>query len=199
MKTTTLLSAFTLTCTAQLLVLPTKQQPHNQDQLAIMPDPPSQQQSTGGDITLSDILGSQKPISLFASFTRDLGAVWARLEDQKANTTLLAPVNSAISALPRKPWEDPRDYAQLGAEAYHGGDGSERAERNLRRFVEAHVVPCSPWEEGQRVKTVAGGEVWWEAKGDGRVIMPGGVEVESVAKRVRNGEVWVLKNVINYA
>jgi len=34
----------------------------------------------------------------------------------------------------------------------------------LRRFVEAHVVPVSPWKEGEKVKTLAGGEVWWESK-----------------------------------
>jgi hypothetical protein len=30
--------------------------------------------------------------------------------------------------------------------------------------VEAHVVPVSPWKEGERVKTLSGGEVWWESK-----------------------------------
>ena len=74
-------------------------------------------------------------------------------------------------SLPRKPWEDPADYDQLGTEAYEGDDGQERAKRNLQRFVEAHVVPASPWREGDRVKTLAGGEVWWEAGADGGKIV----------------------------
>ena len=60
-------------------------------------------------------------------------------------------------ALPRKPWEDPKDYEGLGADAYEGEQGEER-------FVEAHVVPASPWKEGVKVKTLEGSEVWWEAK-----------------------------------
>lgn len=67
-------------------------------------------------------------------------------------------------ALPRKPWEDSEDYESLGTEAYKGEPGEERARRNLCRFVEAHVVPVSPWKEGEKVKTLAGGEVWWEEK-----------------------------------
>jgi hypothetical protein len=73
-------------------------------------------------------------------------------------------------SLPRKPWEDPEDYDKLGAEAYEGGDGQERAQRNLRRFVEAHVVPASPWREGERLKTLARGEVWWESRDGGKVV-----------------------------
>jgi hypothetical protein len=72
--------------------------------------------------------------------------------------------------LPRKPWEDPKDYNQLGTEAYEGGEGEERAQKNLRRFVEAHVVPASPWKEGEKLKTLAGGEVWWEEKDGNKVV-----------------------------
>lgn len=74
--------------------------------------------------------------------------------------------------LPRKPWEDPRDYGRLGAEAYEGGSGEERAQRNLRRFVEEHVVPVSPWKEGQRVKALRGGEAWWELREGKKMVRP---------------------------
>jgi len=66
--------------------------------------------------------------------------------------------------LPRKPWEDPEDYHNLGADAYKGDNGEERAKHNVQRFVEAHCVPASPWKEGEKLKTLAGGEVWWEAR-----------------------------------
>jgi hypothetical protein len=67
-------------------------------------------------------------------------------------------------ALPRKPWEDPEDYNHLGADAYAGEKGEERAHRNMRHFVEAHVVPTSPWKEGEKVESLAGGKIWWETK-----------------------------------
>jgi len=104
-------------------------------------------------------------------FTRDIESATRRLEDSSQNTTVLAPLNSAIEKLPRKPWEDPRDYGALGPDAYEGGDGRERAQRNLRRFVEAHLVPVSPWRGGDKVKPVDGGrEIWWEEKDGKRLV-----------------------------
>jgi uncharacterized surface protein with fasciclin (FAS1) repeats len=151
-------------------------------------------------VILSDIIGTQRAINLFAGFTRDISTISSRLDNTSQNTTVLAPLNSAISALPRKPWEDPRDYAALGEQAYEGAEGEDRAHRNLRRFTEAHVVPVSPWREGERVETVGGGKVWWEVGKDGvAVVQPGRVVIERVVSRVANGEVWVLKGVLNYA
>ncbi|TKA83875.1 hypothetical protein B0A55_00128 [Friedmanniomyces simplex] len=152
-----------------------------------------------GDVILSDVIGNSRQINIFAGFTRDIASVATRLDASILNTTVLAPINSAISALPRKPWEDPRDYAELGASAYEGQGGSDRASRNLRRFTEAHVVPASPWKEGEKVKTLAGTELRWESRGGKAVIMPGDVEVERVMSRVANGEVWMLKGALNYA
>lgn len=71
---------------------------------------------------------------------------------------------------------------------YDGTGGQDRANRNLLRFVEAHFVTKSPWGEGDKVKTLAGREVWWEEKDGERVIMPDGVVVDRVASRVENGE-----------
>ena len=89
------------------------------------------------------------------------------------NLTVLAPEDAAVKRLPRKPWEDPKDYQEFGTEeAYAGQAGVDRAQANLRRFVEAHVVPVSPWEEGKKVKRVSGegGEIWWERK-DGKQLV----------------------------
>ncbi|KAM0700781.1 hypothetical protein Q7P35_012502 [Cladosporium inversicolor] len=159
--------------------------------------PPST--SPPNDVILSDVIGSQRNINVFASFTRDISSVSSRLDSASLNTTVLAPTNSALSALPRKPWEDPEDYAKLGAEAYSGKDGEDRAHRNLRRFTEAHVVFASPWKEGEKAERMGGGELWWESKDGKTLIQPGNVEVERVASKVANGEVWVLKDVLNYA
>ncbi|KAI0881506.1 uncharacterized protein GGS22DRAFT_192140 [Annulohypoxylon maeteangense] len=160
------------------------------------PSPPQQ-----GGVLISDIMGRDRSINIFAGFTRDIGAISTRLDDSGRNSTVLAPRNSAVEALPRKPWEDPKDYADLGANAYEGEDGQDRAQRNLRRFVEAHVLPVSPWEEGVRVRSLLQGdrEIWWEEREGGKVIQPDGIEVDSVASTVGNGELWILKGVRNYA
>jgi hypothetical protein len=151
------------------------------------------------DVILSDVIGSQRSINVFASFTRDISSVSSRLDTAGLNTTVLAPTNSALSALPRKPWEDPTDYAKMGAEAYSGKDGEDRAHGNLRRFTEAHVVFASPWKEGERAERMSGGELWWETKDGKTFIQPGNVEVQHIVSKVANGEVWVLRDVLNYA
>ena len=69
----------------------------------------------------------------------------------------------------------------------------------MRRFVEAHIVPVSPWGEGVKVENLEGGKVWWERKEGKVVVMPGEIGVERVSRRVGNGEVWVLEKVVNYA
>jgi hypothetical protein len=127
-------------------------------------DPSSDPVGGGDTIILSDVLGRDRSINVFAGFTRDIASISERLADSGQNTTILAPVNSAIMGLPQKPWEDPADYDNLGANAYEGEDGEERAHKNLRRFVEAHIVPASPWKEGEKVKTLVGDEIWWESK-----------------------------------
>ena len=182
------------------------QRPIMADQPGIqLPTPPSYNDKSPkepppprGDVILSDVLGTQKLINVFAGFTRDINTVSSRLDDSALNTTVLAPTNSAVAALPRKPWEDPKDYAELGTNAYEGRGGEDRAYRNLRRFTEAHIVDASPWNEGEKVKTLAGGEVWWEKRGQGSVVMPGEVEVERIVSRVANGEVWVLRGCLDY-
>ncbi|KAK0285814.1 hypothetical protein LTR35_005154 [Friedmanniomyces endolithicus] len=158
--------------------------------------PPSPAQAA---VILSDVIGNSRQTNIFAGFTRDISSVATRLDASLLNTTVLAPANTAISALPRKPWEDPKDYAEMGAAAYEGLSGSDRAGSNLRRFVEAHMVPVSPWGEGEKVRTLAGTEVWWESRGGKTVVLPGEVEVERVVSRVANGEVWMLKGALNYA
>lgn len=143
-----------------------------------------------GSVMLSDVMGRDRSINIFAGFTRDIESVANRLDDPGKNTTVLAPLNSAIEKLPRKPWEDPKDYDALGADAYEGEDGQERAQRNLRRFVEAHIVPASPWKEREKVRPVGDDrEIWWEEKDGKRVVKPGDIEVVNVASTVANGEV----------
>ena len=135
--------------------------------------PPSNDKDKGGssggsgDLSISDVIGKERVINIFAGFTRDIDSISKRLIDNDKNTTVLAPLNSELQKLPRKPWEDPEDYNQLGAKAYEGQGGEDRAQRNLRRFVEAHIVPVSPWKEGEKADSIGGGKLWWEEK-DGK-------------------------------
>ncbi|PLB50721.1 FAS1 domain-containing protein [Aspergillus steynii IBT 23096] len=148
---------------------------------------------------ISDVLPKTRAINIFARLTRDFESVESRLSDPSKNLTVLAPRNGAIMDLPRKPWENPDDYAQFGeANAYEGEEGQDRAKRNLKRFVEAHIVTVSPWEEGDEAETLAGDKLRWTKDGDKIYIQPGNVEVESIAEQVSNGEVWILNGVINY-
>jgi hypothetical protein len=122
----------------------------------------------GGDgPIISDVLPKTKGINIFARLTRDFEPIASRLNDASKNITVLAPRNSAIQALPRKPWENPEDYRKFGeVNAYEGQDGQDRAKRNLQRFVEAHLVAASPWRAGEEVETLAGEKLKWTKEGD---------------------------------
>lgn len=164
-------------------------------------DRPADQDTSGdGDagLTISDILPKTRSINIFASLTRDISSITGRLESTapKDNTTLLAPLNSAMQALPRKPWEDrPGDDSRVKASS-----NEDKAAENLRKFVEEHCVPTSPWVEGEKgkVKSLGGQELWWERKEGKKVIMPHGLVVDGVLGRVGNGEIWAVKGVVNY-
>ncbi|KAG5993071.1 hypothetical protein E4U43_003594 [Claviceps pusilla] len=158
-------------------------------------------------VSLADTIGPHRSISSFSSFTRVNPATAHLLDDLAAKMTLLAPLNSAIDALPRKPWEEPeptppppdQDPDQTSQE---GQQAQDRAKHNLDRFVRAHIVlGMAPWKEGTKAETLAGGgQIWWEEREDDgvRVVYPDGMEVERVAARVANGELWILRGVLNF-
>ncbi|RDW81671.1 uncharacterized protein DSM5745_05228 [Aspergillus mulundensis] len=156
-------------------------------------------QGGNNDLIISDVLPKTRGINIFASLTRQFESVEARLNDRSQNVTVLAPRNSAIQDLPRKPWENPDDYERFGEmQAYEGDEGQDRAKHNLERFVTAHVVTQSPWKEGEEAETLGGDKLKWRKDGDKIYIEPSGIQVGSIAEQVSNGEVWVLDGVINY-
>jgi hypothetical protein len=163
------------------------------------PSAPADNSGDGSDLTISDILPKTRSINIFASLTRDISSIANRLSSTTpgtGNTTLLAPLNSVMQGLPRKPWEDNPNAAKAGAES--AARNEDTAAENLRRFVEHHAVPVSPWKEGEKVESLGGKEIWWERRGEKKVLRPDDVEVEGVAGKTGNGEVWVVKGVINY-
>lgn len=134
----------------------------DQTPLANLIMPPAGEVSSG--VRISDVIGKTQNIAIFSGLIRDIDDVAGRLDNAAKNATVLAPDNSVMRNLKRKPWEDPEDYDNFGASAYEGSSGEGRARKNLERFVQRHVVPESPWEEGKKVKTLAGNEIWWESK-----------------------------------
>lgn len=162
--------------------------------------------SNSASAYLSDLLGrstARSPISIFAGLLREADTISSELEASATakhpKLTVLAPRNSALQALPQKPWESEAEYAALGTEAaYAGAQGVKRAQGNQQRFVETHIVPVSPWRESDRRASLAGGpELWWERRADGKIVVqPGGVVVDRVEASGANGEVWVLDGVL---
>ncbi|KAL1311637.1 hypothetical protein AAFC00_001747 [Neodothiora populina] len=150
-------------------------------------------------LTIGDVIGLERSVNIFAGLTRDINAVSDRLDSASDNTTVLAPLDSAITKLSTKPWEDASDYSALGESAYEGKSGEDRAQRNLRRFVEAHIVHESPWTEKHKIQTLGGNTIWWERKEGKTYIYPGAIEVTSQSKKAGNGEIWVVDGVVNAA
>ena len=193
MKPPHLAAAAVLTFSTVAAAIVSQQQ--RQPQVVIQPVPPQPLPlPMPGSVPLSDVLGTNRAITSFSSFTRMHESTSSLLGDLGTNTTVLAPLNSAIDDLPRKPWENPADYHAFGAEAYDGSGGQDRANQNLRKFVQAHLVAKSPWPKGEKLTTMANRQIWWDEKkaDDGttkRVIMPDGIEVDKVASQVANGEV----------
>ncbi len=110
--------------------------------------------------------------------------------------TTTAPLNSVIKALPRKPWEDPETGED--PETFTGQAGETRAAQNLRRFVEAHMIPVSPFEENVKIPTLGGRTIWWTTEDGVMKLQPDGIEVKEVISSVSNGQVWTITSVINY-
>lgn len=89
---------------------PTQFQSHQQEPIMNIPNiliPPSKGDdgSSGGSdgLSISDVIGKERVINIFAGFTRDIDSISKRLNDNEQNTTVLAPLNSALQKLPRKP------------------------------------------------------------------------------------------------
>ena len=131
----------------------------------LSPNEGSEEDGDDGPV-VSDVLPKTRVINIFASLTRDFEPIASRLNDASQNITVLAPRNAAIQALPRKPWEDPGEYEHFGAAAYQGPDGQDRAKKNLKRFVEAHLIPVSPWNEGEEAETLGGRKLKWMKEDD---------------------------------
>jgi len=165
-----------------------------------MKDPSFPQSNAGfGDIntgindrqmTLADALTLERKVGVWYDYARDVGSVTARLQATGAEkTTLLVPLDSAISKMARKP--------------HQNTDGSyaseQEMEANVVRFLSSHIIPGSiSLPTTGKVKTLEDGvEVEILQHGDGWIVQPGDIIVMGV-KDASNGKILFLDGVIQY-
>jgi len=165
-----------------------------------MKDPSFPQSNAGfGDIntgindrqmTLADALTLERKVGVWYDYARDVGSVTARLQATGAEkTTLLVPLDSAISKMARKP--------------HQNTDGSyaseQEMEANVVRFLSSHIIPGSTsLPTTGKVKTLEDGvEVEILQHGDGWIVQPGDIIVMGV-KDASNGKILFLDGVIQY-
>ena len=121
-------------------------------------------------VSLADVLGRNPRNQIFSGLLGDVDSISQRLADESQSSIVLTPDNHAMSAMSRKPWETTEDYNTLGAEAYSGDVGQKRADDNLKRFAENHIVPVKTWKDGERAQTMSGKTLWLEKQGDGLTV-----------------------------
>ncbi|KAL8417799.1 hypothetical protein RB594_001433 [Gaeumannomyces avenae] len=153
----------------------------------------------GAGVLLSDVLGDKR-VNGFGSLVRNVESTSRRTNDPRQASVVLSPLNSALEALPQKPWEDATDYSEFGSNAYEGAGGRDRAQGNIQRFVERHIVPVAAqdWAKEQKIKSIGQDTlIWWEENADGkRTIQPDGIRVKEVISTAINGEIWLLEGVL---
>lgn len=139
-------------------------------QLLVSPGAFTPQVPMSSERIIADLLPRNNQIQIFSSLLRDVDSAWAQLSDPSQYSIILAPSNAALHALPNKPWESDSDEQTYGEQAYEGEAGMQRAQGNLKSFVEMHILSAKEWKEGQKIKTMSGLEVWWESQGGKRVV-----------------------------
>ena len=127
-----------------------------------------------------------------------------RLTDLSARTLVLAPVNSAIVAMPRKPWLGDASTASekllVNGQAYQTTKDEASAEKNIARFVADHIVPDYPIAVGSKVKTLSGHVLTLvvdDKDGSKYVEIADGRRYKVLStKEASNGAIWVLDGVL---
>ncbi|KAH8825782.1 hypothetical protein DL96DRAFT_1609838 [Flagelloscypha sp. PMI_526] len=92
--------------------------------------------------TLADLLTLSSQTSIFFDYAREL-SLSKILADNTKSITVLAPVNKAVIALPRKPHQSPDNQSKVGVVITEEEYETQSSE-NVRRWVSAHIIPESP-------------------------------------------------------
>lgn len=145
------------------------------------------------DILLTDLLTRLKSVQIFHGYIREVDSVYERLSNESKKSIVLAPQDSSLVDLLRKPWESLDDYAEFGVQSYEGKAGKDRADKNLQRYVKEHVVDSGFMTQDSKYENLNGNPVWYEILKDGneKYLHPSNVHIESI-HQVKNGAVWIL-------
>ncbi|BGP14712.1 hypothetical protein JCM10213_002759 [Rhodosporidiobolus nylandii] len=152
--------------------------------------------------TLADLLTRSKTARMFYGYSRDSAAVSTLLLDSTGSVTVLAPTDSAITALARKPHQGPPPRNADGGEVRASVEDERAAAEYLERWCKAHIVlervqlEEDGWEE-REYATMAGTMVRFarSADGKGRTLLPGDVEVVG-EETASNGKVLYLQGTV---
>ncbi|KAK9458607.1 uncharacterized protein V1516DRAFT_656995 [Lipomyces oligophaga] len=157
----------------------------------------------GVQLLMTDALGVDREVSIFAGLVRQVEELMYRLQDPAKDTMVLAPTNKVMQALPRKPWEDSPDQDPVDVESGARGE-EERALENIQRFVLSHVVYGYGFpQEGQKVKCGAGvSDLWFSKDSETTVVHRKNTKDEMEAtvlatKSTGNGQVWTIDQALN--
>ena len=140
--------------------------------------------STSSSPSLTDLLTRSKS-SIFYGYIRESTSISTRLANPLEKTTILAPLNSAILSLARKPHQGPPESVEGHVEGYAGSreDEQDRADY-LENWIKRHMIEGKvDFAEGREYETLHDGEKVSFVKGDGVVkykVMPGDVEVVEI-------------------
>ncbi|KAK7204970.1 hypothetical protein BZA70DRAFT_278772 [Myxozyma melibiosi] len=164
-----------------------------------MPEEEVHSEGHGVQLLLTDAMGVNRDISIFAGLTRQTENLMYRLQDPALDTLVLAPTNGVMQNLPRKPWEDAPDADPISPNAGPHGD-ERRALENIEKFVLSHVVFGYSFQQpGHKSKCGSGlSDLWYEIAGD-KVTVHSDKKAANVVKmeRVGNGQVWTIDDVLN--
>ena len=140
--------------------------------------------STSSSPSLTDLLTRSKS-SIFYGYIRESTSISTRLANPLGETTILAPLNSAILSLARKPHQGPPEPAEGHVVGYSGSreDEQDRADY-LENWIKRHMIEGKvELDEEKEYETLHQGEKVSFVKGSGEVkykVMPGDVEVVEI-------------------
>lgn len=153
-------------------------------------------QAAAGGPTIADVIPIDRSLTIYSDLVRTSADIQGAFGDAKKRFVVLAPQNSAIVALGRKPWDDRPD--DTDSRRFQGQGGEDRAQENIMRFVQAHILTAERFDEGDRATNLLGEKLYWKRDADGKKrIYPGGIAVVSERNTAVNGDIWVLDGVIN--
>lgn len=180
MRSTALCCTLTavLSTTIAATLPPLQQQPQ-------LPFLDSMTPSTSSSPSLTDLLTRSKS-SIFYGYIRESTYISTRLANPLESTTILAPLNSAILSLARKPHQGRPEPVEGHVEGYAGSreDEQDRADY-LENWIKRHLIDgkVELEGEGKDYETLHDGEKVSFVKGDGDAlykVMPGDVEVVEI-------------------